>query len=376
MNSDPWADTWSSSAQLVVDGTVYATDLRVRFLGSSTRSLPKKSFRITFAEDAEHPGYQRKINLRAEYNDPSTIRNFVAYETFRRLTRIPTPKAGYVDFFLNGEDLGVMLQVERIGGKFLERNGRDREQSMYELARTHDYGAFVPLDNEEQYALTYAKTTGDPLDWSDLYSLVEDVMWEDWLESWAGGPTNTTRLGAEFDLASYSRYLAVMGLIQSQEHVTQNFYFSRQDRGQGPKWEIYPWDLDLTLGCTWDEGEDSALCGDLVTEGWWLEGVVYSGLPVGSPVTCWCNMGINLTLFDPRWGPDFNDHVCGLMGTDWWTTRGPALVSALGTMLTPYVENDASDRNVDLSAFLAAGAEVQDFMARRAAYLRQELGCL
>ncbi len=374
MNVDPWADVWAD-AVLTVDGTRYETDVRARYLGSSTRSLPKKSFRIDFPEDAAHPGFQRKIKLRAEYNDPSTIRNFFAYETFRRLTRIPTPKAGYVDFFLNGEDKGVMLQVERIGGKFLERNGRDREAPMYEVARTHDYGAFVPLDTPEDYAETYAKRGGDDADWSDLYTLIEETMWGDWLESSAGGPTTTTRTGPVMDMSSYSRLLAVMGLIQSQEHVTQNIYFSQQDRGQGAKWEFYPWDLDLTMGCKWNIVDSNAMCGDITTDGWWLEGVIYTGLTVGSPNGCWCNMAINLTLFDPLHGSDFTAQLCEMASSDWWTTRGPALTRALETWLTPYVENDGSDRNEDLAAFQAAVQSVRDFMELRAAFLSLELGC-
>ncbi len=375
MDVDPWADVWAP-ARLTVDGTVYETDVRARYLGSSTRSLPKKSFRIDFPEDADHPGFQRKIKLRAEYNDPSTIRNFFAYETFRRLTRIPTPRARYVDFFLNGVDKGVMLEVERIGGKFLERNGRDREQPTYELARTHDYGAFVPLDTEADYLETYSKTTRDDLPWTDLYTLIEETMWGDWLESSAGGPTVTTRTGAAVDLESYARLLAVMALIQSQEHVTQNIYFSLQDQGRGPRWEFYPWDLDLTLGCKWNVTDGNALCGDLTTEGWWLEGVVYAGLPVGSPNTCWCNMAINLTLFDPMHGAAFQRHSCEMLAGDWWTNRGPALITALATHLAPYVADDPSDRNEDLAAFIAATESVRDFLELRAAYLSIELGCL
>ena len=374
MNIDPWTDIWVP-ARLTVDGVLYEENVTTRYLGSSTRSLPKKSFRIDFPEYAVHPGFQRKIKLRAEYNDPSTIRNFLAYETFRRFTRIPTPRTRYVNFFLNGEDKGVMLEVERIGGKFLGLNGRDREAPMYEVARTHEYGAFVPLNTPEEYAETYSKTTGDDADWSDLYELIEGTMWADWAESSAGGPTSTSRTGDAVDLDSYAQLLAVMGLLQSQEHVTQNMYFSMQDRGQGAKWEFYPWDLDLTLGCKWNEVEQNALCGDIVTDGWWLEGVIYSGLAVGSPNTCWCNMAINLTLFDPGHGTDFTARTCDMLEQDWWTTRGPRLTTALATMLTPYVRDDTSDRNPDLDAFLAATASVRDFMELRAAYLSLELGC-
>jgi len=373
MDEDPWEDLWFPVV-LTVDGLVYDGDVRARYLGGSTRSLPKKSWRIEFPEDADHPGFQRKINLRAEYNDPATRRNFVALETFRRLTRTPTPLARYVDFSLNGVKQGVMLEVERVGGKFLTRNGRSRLESMYEAERSHPYGAMVPLDSVEDYQDHYKKAAGADGDWSDLYELIEDVLWADFADGLVDGAF-PIRTRAAIDEYAYARLLAVFALIQSQEHVTQNFYFSRQDRGDGLQWEFYPWDLDLSMGCLWDVENASPLCGEVVHDRWWLEGMVHEGLEAGSPNTCWCNMAIHHVVTDPLVAPAHRGYLCEFSESSWWTSRGPALVSALGTMLAPYVENDPTDRNEDLDAFFAAGAQIQDFMALRGAYLTEQLGC-
>ncbi len=353
-------------ASLVVDGVAYE-GLQVRYAGGSTRRFPKKSFRIEFPEDADHPGFARKINLRGEYNDPSYLRSFVGYETARRLAGLTTARARYLNLVLNGENRGLMLEVERIGGKFLELNGRDREQSLYEAYEASSYGAFVPLESPTDYRAHYEKDAGDRDDFSDLISLIEDALWGDYVDSPPWGPTLTERTRAVIDVDSYVDYLAFMALLQNNDHITNNFYFSWQEIHRlGPRWEFYPWDLDLSFGCQFDAVLGS-LCPELVHDDWWMNGILYDPLVAGIPNENWFNLAIHLVLRDPELLARFETTICEWSVGPWWTTELPALIDALGQTLESRVEDDVVDQNADLAAWDAARPDVLDFIPMRAA---------
>jgi hypothetical protein len=376
MDEDPYARVFVP-AVLTADEVTYDQDVQIRYLGSSTLAFPKKSFRIEFPEAADHPGYARRINLRAEYNDPSFLRTYLGYETVRRMTLLPTPRARYVNVSLNGVNYGLMLEVERVGGKFLEAHGRDREQSMYEGKETSPWGALMPMSDEAEYREYYAKTTGDAEDWSDLIGLVEENLWLDHLDSQPWGPTGTARTREVIAIDSYIEYLAALAAIQSQDHVTNNYFLSWQNvPGVGWRWEFYPWDMDLTFGCLWDDELSTSLCSStLVYDDWWLNGVVVEPTVAGQPNSCWCNLPAHLVLNDPELGGDYIRQLCRVIASEWWTDRLPDLAAALGQTLESRVLADTNDRNQTLDDWAVSRAQVLAFMVERKAFLETELGC-
>lgn len=364
------------SATLTAGGVTYEAAATARYLGSSTLEFPKKSFRIEFPEDADHPGFARKINLRAEYNDASFLRTYLGYETVRRLVGAPTPRTRFVNLTLNGANHGLMLEVERIGGKFLERTGRDRERSMYEGKETTPWGALMPMSSEAQYREYYAKTTGTAADWSDLMGLVEETLWMDHLDSDPWGPTTAARTAEQIDTDAYVAYLATLAAIQSQDHITNNYYLSRQDlTGAGPRWEFYAWDLDLTFGCLWNEETGSPLCDSYVYDDWWLNGVVEAPIEAGQPNECWCNLPAHLVMNDPGLGRDYSDRLCGTVGGRWWNERLPDLAAAIAETIESRVAADPSDRNATLKEWADARQEVLTFLVDRRTFLEGELEC-
>ena len=375
MDADPYENVWVP-ATLTVGETVYSENVQVRYSGGSTRNFPKKSFRIHFPEDVEHPGFQRKIILRAEYNDPSGMRSFLAYETARRLTGLPTPRARYVNLTLNGENAGLMLEVERIGGRFLKINGRDRDRSMYEGKVTSEFGALMPSSGVQGYQALYEKTTGDPEDWSDLIGLIEDDLWSDYTISDPWGPTSSFATRQVLALDSYVKYLAMMALIQNQDHVTNNYYISWQDvPGVGDRWEVYPWDLDLTFGCKWDEDLNSSLCGAPVADGWWMDGILTEPLMAGPPNVCWCNLATHVVLWDPQIIVGYEQMLCDLVVGDWWTSRLPTLIGATAASIETRVHADPADRNPTPQTWDAARAELLQFLTDRREFLQGQLEC-
>ncbi len=370
---DPEHDTYIPCTLTVGDLVYEGADLRLR--GGSTRSYPKQSLRIRFPEDAEHPGYSRKINLRAEYNDPSFLRTFLGFEFFRRSVSLPTPRARYLELYLNGGYHGLMLETERIAGKFLRLRGRDRDRSMYEAVDVDDEGALTPNDDEEEYRAIYEKSTGDPADYADLIELIEGTLLadhQDWTES--GVPLLQRTRGA-VHLDSYLTYLALMAVLQSQDHVTNNFYFSGQQAGGGePRWEFYAADMDLTFGCRWDEANDNSLCDEFTYDGWWMNGWIPDDVEIGSD-PAWGNLLIHLVLQDPLLWPVYQQEVCGILAGESWNEGIPDLIDAVHDTIASAAAADPNDLNDDLEDLDAAQEEVRSFVSLRRAYLAEQLTC-
>jgi len=372
MHEYAYEDKWYDCS-MTVDGTAYGVGEKLRVLGSYSLSFPKRSFRITFPEDVDNPGYSRKMNYKAEWGDFTFMRSFISYHLFRTLTTIPTPRTRYVKLDINDVYYGLMLEVERIGESFLEENGRDRDRSMYEAAAPYDYGALVKMLGDELYSDYYEKPAGaDESDFSDLADFLENTLWPDYLDSGTGRPTLTTRTRQTVDLDSYIDYLAIIALIENPDVVTNNFYFSSQNNTGSERWEFYPWDMDLTWGCRWTENLDE-LCVEPEADHWWLNGIAGNGFEIGSG-ECWCNLLTHLVLNDEELLERYKARICQYLDSDIWR-RLPDLAAALQEYLTEAVAADQRDRNPDISAWEPKVAELVTVMAGREEYLREEVGC-
>jgi len=366
--------------ELTVQGVEYE-DCEVRYRGATSLYYPKKSFRIRFPEDAPHPGFSRKINLRAEYNDPTFMRNHLSYEVFRQLTAIATPRSRYVRLRLNGEYQGLYLDVERIGGKFLRVRGRDREEPLYEAdPASESYllggASFIPLPDDVHYGEAYDKKTDEESGHEELHMLLQATVWYDYLDSVDAPSNSTRRIRTEVNWDLLVDYLAVMALIQNHEHVKKNYYFSRQSFGQSePRWEFYPWDLDLTFGCLFDSEGQSTMCTELTHTGAMDRGVIPSGLTDGYPDPAFFNLLIHLVMRDPEMRSLFDARVCELTASDFWRKGVATYALSLQSALAQAVAEDPNDLNEDLSGFEEATDALRDFIPARTEYLRQTLGC-
>lgn len=363
---------------LSVDGVQY-DDCRVRLFGESTRVYPKRSFRIQFEEDVDHPGYARKISLRSEYADPSMLRTHLGYETFRRLTSIPTPDSRYAWLTINGLPHGLMLDVERIGGRFLERRGRDRAAVMYEAEHPPPPGGLMPLPNNDDYrelegTEMYTMKVGE--DFGPLVELIEGALAGDLAASPSPRETVLDSSRDAVDLDGHLRYLAVMALVQGRDHVETNYHFSPQIGPDGQVlWEFYPWDLDTTLGCVRDSEAQSNLCRGITHDVWPWGGVAPDDEPFGWPHVIWMNSLVHLTLNEPSCRQSFESQACEWLDSDWWTADFENHARALAEQLEPWVAQDEQDRNTSPSDFADAIEDLVTFPALRAEHLRRELGC-
>lgn len=376
---------WSSLLASAWEDTEYPCELAaagtsrtciVRAYGETSRKYPKKSLRVEVEDAASSPGFSRKMSLRAEYNDPTFMRTVVGYETLRRLTQLPVPRTAYRALSVNGAYYGLMVEVERLNDSMLERWGRD-PSVLYKADHAAPFGALVPMPASNGYALwedddLYAKAEGDEDDYSDLASLIEDVLWLDYEDSLATASTVVTRTDAAIDLQPHLDYLAVMTLLQNRDHVAANFYLSPQPTADGRTlWELYPYDVDISFGCVYDSEEHNNVCDVLVDDGWPRNGTIPSDAAVGYPNELWANMLIHLLLNNHSCERRYYRQIEAYMDGEWWNDRVPLLMAAIERTIGAEVEADPNDLNATLDEHLARVDDMMAFVGRRRAWLRE-----
>ncbi len=215
----------------------YQYECEVRFRGATALHLPKKSWRIKFDDtnifDAE------KINLNAEYRDNSIMRNHIAMKLFQYLG-FPSPNREYIIFFVNGDYMGVFLQIEEVNEDFLERNNRISNN----LYKAKDHAASMsPLTSYDAYYTSWDKKIGDELDYTDIQSLFNQFFYS----------TNEdfeTLVNEEINIDNILNYFAIEFVLVSLDCFTKNLYLYFNPESN--QYEIFAWDNDATFGNDWN----------------------------------------------------------------------------------------------------------------------------
>lgn len=361
------------------DGVNYIGPTTLAIHGGSSRDLPKLSFAVETAS-AIHPGYEEKMVLRAEYNDASTLRNMLGLELFRRSTNLPTPRTRFRRLYINGALYGLMVEAERIGSHFLTLRGRNANASMYEsepanaIAST-GAGALVPVDDPALYMQAYDQKTGSVAGVADVVYFIEEVLAPDYYAGQLSGDF-LARTRRQLHLESYIGYLATNAVLQNQDHVRKNFYFSRQMVGGRLAWEFYPWDVDLTQGCLYDNVNETSICGDPVYDDPPTVGTIRPDSGLTYPTDGFYNLLMNNVQADEFGGAEaYRAEICARSSSRLYTDEIPALARTLGAYIRPALVEDTSDRNATAADHGSAVEEVVGFYAERAAFLMSELGC-
>lgn len=214
-----------------------------RYRGDTSRWLPRKSWKIKFAATdrfGEGVG-QRHLNLNAEYSDKSLLREYLAYDLFAR-AGVPVSQAGFVRLEINGENMGLLTQVERVDKLFLHRRGFDVQGNLYEP----NYGNLTKLDSAWEYRYYYDKKTNarDGDAYHDLHAfttLITEATEADFPRAIADA----------LDVDGWLDWYAVTILLGDFEFIEKDFYLYHDFHTD--TWHIFPWDLDLTFGHNWTQ---------------------------------------------------------------------------------------------------------------------------
>ncbi len=93
---------------------------------------PRLSLKVdfNFFNSAQSFRGLKKLSLNNGFSDPTYIREIVSYEVFKEM-KLPTPRAAFVDLYVNETHLGVYTQVEPIDKAFLERHFANPNGNLY-----------------------------------------------------------------------------------------------------------------------------------------------------------------------------------------------------------------------------------------------------
>jgi len=361
--------------KLKVDDIVYDNDCQVRIRGGVSKSYPKKSFRIRFPQDADHPGYSRKINLRSEFNDPTFMRNYLASWLFDRVTDVPTPRVRFRRLAVNGKDQGVYAEVERIGARFRRLRGRDAKAPLYQAdppsaLAAKGAGGVIKLPGESVYKQAYQKHSDPESDFSDVIALIEKTVWPDY----------TALAGAKFinsvvATGLYTDYLAAHGVMLGADHVRKNFYFSLQKTTGSKRWEFYPWDMDMTFGCEWKGGDELNFCTELSDKAAWDAGALSDPMVENYPTKEFYNALIDSVLRNKQLRGQVIARMCGILKSHAWTVELPALIDALEDQLVEDVASDPMDMNKSAKEYRAQVEKLRKWVKKRSTVLSFNLDC-
>ncbi|MEW5960121.1 MAG: CotH kinase family protein, partial [Chloroflexota bacterium] len=281
-------------AELEVDGVRYEKG-EIAFRGTTSLNFPKKSFKIEFKKKNLFQGHTRRIDLSASYVDKSLIRERLSFDLFAQ-SKVVVSKAWHADFsILNKQgqvlERGLYTAIEHVDEYFFRKRGREIG-TLYKadggLVNGVLIGAVLEPQPEAVLRLLYDKeaakkivATGmwvnlfrtafslppieiaeaDAEDYSDLDSFIRT------LNSW-DARTISQYLAEYVDVESYLDWLAINTLVQSNDNYHKNYFL--HNRVEDERWEVMPWDYDLTWGRNWNDYCDG-LCDDL-SEGTSIKG--------------------------------------------------------------------------------------------------------
>jgi spore coat protein H len=234
----------------------------LRFRGSSSRRMPKKSFNIRFENSQPLLFGSDRMNLNAMYTDPSMMREALSFRLFNELG-LAAPRTRHFDLWINGFFEGTYTHIQRVDEWLLTMNGLDPEGTLVrdDVRDNPDLNAnsvfaldLSGLDESQRLNLLSSNFNyrGDP-EWGSLLELVE------WVHDTPAGPEFAAGFEARFDVDTFIDWLAIHWLVGDIDSFGDDYwlYLSPDDSEAG--WVIIPWDKDLSFGSHWrGEGFDVA----------------------------------------------------------------------------------------------------------------------
>jgi hypothetical protein len=247
--------------------------------GNRTLRAPKRSWRIIL--DAAGPDNRlagmRRINLKAMWNDPSQMREALAWRLFGRAD-VPAPRHTYAKFAFGSAYRGLFSVIEQVDRRFLkDRFGENHLGNLYKTGcrdlgcatlgyRTGPDGDdsgrqyYIPGAAEHTYRLKTNTDNPEANTYDDLACFIRTI-------NGAGLPGGRERFGTDafresvdgiMDAEAFLRWAAVNMLLGSWDNyyaTPSNYYLynsghagAARDFVGSPYFHFIPWDYDNCLG--------------------------------------------------------------------------------------------------------------------------------
>lgn len=219
------------SGSITVDGTTFGVVgiKKKGFFGSLDPVKP--SLKVIFDEYVQGTEYLglEKMTLNNSRQDPSYLRQCLTYETFAK-AGITAPRCNFAHVRVNGEDLGIYVNVENIDHKLTRKHYTDGTGPLYEGSLS---------DFRPQWVNTF-DPKGDA-DGTDLQPLVDAL-------ATATDAQLASAVDAEVNLDKFYTYWAMEGVLLHWDGYSnnKNNFFVYDDPTSG-KLEFIPWGVDATF---------------------------------------------------------------------------------------------------------------------------------
>ncbi|MCB2206126.1 CotH kinase family protein [bacterium] len=227
--SNRWSDE-EAAIDIFVGSTQYRGSVEPQ--GAGSRYHSRWSFKLELDDDSPLLSGLRTSNLSAQTFDRSRLRTMLATEVFAAMG-FPVFAFHPVYLKINGQNLGLYLQIERFEHPWFDKHG----VPVYELIKT-GFGARFTYDGGLHLAQFFRKEIPDDdnlnsfgdfihaLDKADPDHIFEDV-------------------GPWLDIPQYLRYHAAASVLNHVDGFTNNLYFYRA--APGAPYSVIPWDFDKIM---------------------------------------------------------------------------------------------------------------------------------
>ncbi|WP_076924974.1 CotH kinase family protein [Pseudoalteromonas sp. EB27] len=173
----------------------------------------------------------KKFTLQNSFNDPSYMREVIAYELMDEMG-VPTPEHAYVNFYVNGELFGLYLMVEAIDGEFVEKHFANSNGDLYKPDGTGSDLLWLG-DDIQSYTDINLQTNEDTTDNGAFINFVESLD---------KGETSA------IEVDTLLRYMSVstsLSNLDSYHGPLAHNYYIYDDDGV---FSILPWDFNESFG--------------------------------------------------------------------------------------------------------------------------------
>lgn len=232
-------------AQLRYDGLVLDS-IGVRYKGNSSyngsRRTPKKPFKLKFDKYKKSQTLfgVKELNFSNCFKDPSFMREIIGYNIIRKY--IQAPRATYANIFVDGNLIGLYVQVEQVDKTFLARNFKNDQDNLYKASDRGTNLMYLGTNPASYAAGIELKTNEDLNDWSGLITMLDKL-------------NNTPAAAFRDTMENYlkldhcCRLLALNMVLSNFDSYTgsgRNFYL--YDDSLAGQFQMIPWDFNETFG--------------------------------------------------------------------------------------------------------------------------------
>ncbi len=260
------------------DGVAFSTpDFSLVNSGNRTLHAPKRSWKITLKHSHDHLAGMTCVNLKSMYNDPSQMREALAWHLFRN-AGVPSARHTYAKLAFDATYYGLFSVIEQVDRRFLKDHFGDNDRGNLYKAYCGDVGCatlehlagpggddsgrqyFKAGDDERTYRLKTNKDDQNAGSYDDLATFIRTINGTGLPGGDGRFDTNAFRESVDgiMNAHAFLRWAVVNLLLGSWDNyyaTPSNYYLynsgrpgAEDDFMHSPYFTFIPWDYDNCLG--------------------------------------------------------------------------------------------------------------------------------